>query len=112
MALLYDQVDAIVTKPGGVTISEALWKRIPIFVYSALPGQEQFNQQYLTTQGLVYPITQERPVREQLLSILSDKFKQANGRKRVDSYFDRLERSAWEKIVEISDQNQVEVASH
>lgn len=112
MALLYDQVDAIVTKPGGVTISEALWKRIPIFVYSALPGQEQFNQQYLTTQGLVYPITQERPVREQLLSILSDKFKQANWRKRVDSYFDRLERSAWEKIVEISDQNQVEVASH
>ncbi|MDO0823515.1 MGDG synthase family glycosyltransferase [Desulfosporosinus nitroreducens] len=104
MALLYDQVDAIVTKPGGVTISEALRKRIPIFVYSALPGQEQFNQQYLTTQGLVYPLTQEPSAQEQLLSILSDKFKQANWRKRVDSYFDRLERSACEKIVEISDQ--------
>lgn len=51
--------------------------------------QEQFNQQYLTTQGLVYPISQEHPVREQLHSILSDKFKQANWRKQVDSYFDR-----------------------
>lgn len=112
MALLYDQVDAIVTKPGGVTISEALWKRIPIFVYSALPGQEQFNQQYLTTQGLVHPITLERPVREQLLNILSDKIKQEIWRKRVDSYLDGLERSAWEKIMEISDQNQVGAVSH
>ncbi|WP_206811323.1 MGDG synthase family glycosyltransferase [Paradesulfitobacterium ferrireducens] len=107
MATLYDQAEAIVTKPGGVTISEALRKRIPIFVYSALPGQEQFNQQYLSTRGLVFPITQEYPVQEQLLSILSDNIKQANWRKRVDSYFDRLERSAWEKIMEISDKNQL-----
>ena len=100
------------TKPGGVTISEALWKRIPIFVYSALPGQEQVNLEYLTAQGLVYPITQERPVGEQLLCILSDKIKQANWRKRVDSYLDRLERSPWEKIVEISEKNQVEAVFH
>ncbi len=109
MALLYNQVDAIVTKPGGVTISEALWKKIPIFVYSTLPGQEQFNMQYLTTQGLVYPINRERPVREQLLGILNDNIKHANWRKRVDSYHDRLDRSASDKIVEIINQNQVGV---
>lgn len=47
MALLYDKVDAIVTKPGGVTISEALWKRIPIFVYSALPGKNNLTSNTL-----------------------------------------------------------------
>ena len=34
MNKLYEEVDAIVTKPGGVTISEALRKRLPIFVHS------------------------------------------------------------------------------
>lgn len=112
MALLYNQADAIITKPGGVTISEALWKKIPIFVHSALPGQEQFNQQHLTTQGLVYPISNDRPVPEQLRDILSDKVKQANWRKRVDSYLARLERSAWEKILETSEQNPAKARLH
>lgn len=108
MALLYDQVDAIITKPGGVTISEALWNRKPIFIFSALPGQEKFNLQYLSTCGLVYPITDECPVPEQLLNILNDKFKQAIWRRRVDNYLNEVEVTAYEKIMEILDINQVE----
>ncbi len=55
---LYDKADAILTKPGGVTITECLWKRLPIFVYEALPGQEEYNLAYLKGQGLVFPIDQ------------------------------------------------------
>lgn len=107
MALLYNQVDAIITKPGGVTISEALWNRKPIFVCSALPGQEQINLQSLSARGLVYPITEENlPI--QLLNVLNDKFQQAIWRKRVDSYLNEVDKSAWEKILEILDINQVE----
>ena len=40
---LYSMADAIITKPGGVTISEALKKGLPIFIHSALPGQEEIN---------------------------------------------------------------------
>ncbi|WP_249872323.1 MGDG synthase family glycosyltransferase [Oceanobacillus saliphilus] len=54
MNRLYDQADAIITKPGGVTMSECLWKRIPIFVYEALPGQEEINLNYLKNQGLIF----------------------------------------------------------
>ena len=54
MNLLYDEADAIITKPGGITITECLWKRLPVFVYEALPGQEEFNLNYLSDQGLVY----------------------------------------------------------
>jgi processive 1,2-diacylglycerol beta-glucosyltransferase len=43
MNKLYDQVDFILTKPGGVTISECLYKRLPIFIYDTLPGQEEIN---------------------------------------------------------------------
>ncbi|MDF2066833.1 UDP-glucuronosyltransferase [Bacillus sp. Cr_A10] len=54
MNKLYDKVDAIITKPGGVTISECLFKRIPIFIYHELPGQEEINLQNLKKWGLVY----------------------------------------------------------
>lgn len=47
MNALYDAVDAIISKPGGVTITECLWKRLPIFVYDALPGQEEFNLSFI-----------------------------------------------------------------
>ena len=50
---LYERVDAIVTKPGGITVSEALRKNLPIFVHSALPGQEEVNLRYLTERNLV-----------------------------------------------------------
>src|SRR5699024_6982405 len=41
MSRLYDRMDAILTKPGGVTISESLFQRKPIFIFDALPGQEK-----------------------------------------------------------------------
>jgi processive 1,2-diacylglycerol beta-glucosyltransferase len=44
---LYSICDGIITKPGGVTISESLSKRIPIFVYHTLPGQEEMNLEQL-----------------------------------------------------------------
>ncbi|WP_087972128.1 MGDG synthase family glycosyltransferase [Oceanobacillus rekensis] len=58
MCGLYDMADAIITKPGGVTISECLWKRLPIFVYEALPGQEELNLNYLKSQGLIFHLDQ------------------------------------------------------
>nr|WP_246218357.1 hypothetical protein [Litoribacterium kuwaitense] len=58
MNQLYDQIDGIITKPGGVTISESLYKRKPIFIYHALPGQEVINLQQLKKLGLIYEFNQ------------------------------------------------------
>ncbi|SET55335.1 UDP-N-acetylglucosamine:LPS N-acetylglucosamine transferase [Salinibacillus kushneri] len=52
---LYDSCDGIITKPGGVTISESLFKRVPIFVYHTLPGQEEMNMEQLSQLGLASP---------------------------------------------------------
>lgn len=52
MNQLYEKTDLVITKPGGVTISECLTKRIPIFIYHALPGQEEINLQELLKMGL------------------------------------------------------------
>ncbi len=44
------------TKPGGVTISECLQKRLPVFIYHALPGQEEMNLNLLKERKLVIDI--------------------------------------------------------
>ncbi|MFD1851141.1 glycosyltransferase, partial [Oceanobacillus bengalensis] len=54
MNQLYVEADAMITKPGGVTISECIWRKIPTIVYEALPGQEEFNLNYLIERGLVF----------------------------------------------------------
>lgn len=48
---LMDISDVIITKPGGVTVAEALVKRIPIIIMSPLPGQEERNANFLMNNG-------------------------------------------------------------
>jgi len=56
MNMIYEDVDAVITKPGGVTVSECILKKIPIFIYHALPGQEEINWQVLSTLKIVKPL--------------------------------------------------------
>lgn len=43
--------DLLITKPGGLTCSEALTKGIPMLFYNAIPGQEEENCQYFIDNG-------------------------------------------------------------
>lgn len=53
---LYDRMDAVITKPGGVTMTELIHKRLPIYIDHFLPGPEQENFHYLQARGLVQQI--------------------------------------------------------
>lgn len=41
----------LITKPGALTISEALSVQLPMLLYQAIPGQEEENAAYLTRKG-------------------------------------------------------------
>lgn len=41
----------IVTKPGGLTLSEAIMAQLPVFIYRPVPGQERNNARYLENKG-------------------------------------------------------------
>ena len=43
--------DLIVTKPGGLTSSEALAKRLPMVIVNPIPGQEDRNVEFLLNNG-------------------------------------------------------------
>ncbi len=40
--------DVIITKAGGLTVSEALTKGLPLIIYKPIPGQEEENAAFLT----------------------------------------------------------------
>ncbi len=48
--LLMNAADIIVTKPGGLTSSEALIKELPMVIVNPIPGQEERNSNYLIAQ--------------------------------------------------------------
>jgi processive 1,2-diacylglycerol beta-glucosyltransferase len=44
--------DLLVTKPGGLTVSEALACGIPLAVFDAIPGQEEDNTDFLLNHNM------------------------------------------------------------
>jgi len=49
---MMDDADVIVSKPGGLTTTEALSKKLPMVVPFAIPGQEQENTDFLVEAGV------------------------------------------------------------
>ncbi|MBE3554252.1 MAG: UDP-N-acetylglucosamine 2-epimerase [Thermicanus sp.] len=49
--------DVIVTKPGGLTTSEAIALEVPMILYRPLPGQEEENAQFLLDTGVAVMAT-------------------------------------------------------
>ncbi|MBD5632923.1 MAG: hypothetical protein IAI49_00470 [Candidatus Eremiobacteraeota bacterium] len=60
--------DVLLTKPGGLTSSEALAARVPMILVKPLPGQEERNTRYLVTRHAAVRARGER----QLVAAVSD----------------------------------------
>jgi len=62
--LLMDASDCIVTKPGGLTTSEALAKRLPMIIVNPIPGQEARNREFLLNSGTAVSVNDRCTVEE------------------------------------------------
>jgi len=60
--IMMDAADFIVTKPGGLTVSEAISKRIPIILIDPIPGQEDRNREFLLNNGLAVGVSDTMPI--------------------------------------------------
>lgn len=76
MAELFAITNVFLTKPGGLTVAEALRDRVPMLTTHFLPGQEELNYEYLISKKLMEPIpsplTAENLV-QKTLELLSNK---------------------------------------
>ncbi|MBO0995905.1 MGDG synthase family glycosyltransferase [Bacillus sp. SD088] len=91
MNALYERVDAIITKPGGVTISESLRKGLPIFIHSALPGQEEINLQLLKDRKLILELNPAQPLDTSILSFFQDTSLMAQIQHSIHCYLNEIE---------------------
>ena len=49
--LYMDAADCIVTKPGGLTVTEVMCKELPMILVDPIPGHEERNMEFLTNNG-------------------------------------------------------------
>lgn len=64
--------DLLITKPGGLTITEAIINGLPMLIFPAIPGQEEQNARFLLRNNLAYNLESGDRLKKQLISILSD----------------------------------------
>jgi processive 1,2-diacylglycerol beta-glucosyltransferase len=102
---IYDSVDAIITKPGGVTITEVLNKRIPIFIHDYLPGQEEVNLEFLKEKKLVYLLNSEDPL-EIITNVLKDKQEMNDYLVRLQQYLSSISTCVDESLNTLLKMNQ------
>ena len=65
--------DMIITKAGGITISESLAKELCIIVTNPIPGQEERNVEYLLKKQAIVRAEGPEEVGELVFSLLKDK---------------------------------------
>ncbi|MCL6626286.1 MGDG synthase family glycosyltransferase [Alicyclobacillus shizuokensis] len=58
--------DVVVTKPGGITVAEALAMELPMLLYHPIPGQEVCNGQYVVDLGAARWVTDIQHAAEEL----------------------------------------------
>ena len=70
---LMDEADLIVTKPGGLTATEAIVKNLPMVVPYYIPGQEEENLSYLTLANLAIAVPDVKKVGHTVSFLINNK---------------------------------------
>ncbi len=65
--------DLLVTKPGGLTVSEALACGLPMAVFDAIPGQEEDNADFLATHDMCVRLRKDSDFAGEISSLLREK---------------------------------------
>jgi processive 1,2-diacylglycerol beta-glucosyltransferase len=83
MRWLMAAADLLVTKPGGLTVSEALACGLPMVLVSPIPGQEERNADYLLENGAAVKAATPAALTGKVETLLSDEKRLAEMRRRA-----------------------------
>ena len=68
-----DAADCLISKPGGLTTSEALAKGLPMIIVKPIPGQEERNAEFLLNAGCAMRVSKTCPIDECIFQLFSSK---------------------------------------
>jgi len=94
---LMELSDVIITKPGGLTVSESLVKQIPMIVPYFIPGQEAENLDFLTLVNIAVEVRDVKRI-SKIVTYLMDHPIRVNGMKEEMKYISR--NHSLEKVTE------------
>ncbi len=78
--------DLIITKPGGLTVSEALACNIPLAVFDAIPGQEEDNANFLLTHNMAVKLEKDLDSGSTIQTLLEDSKRLEDMRNSCESF--------------------------
>jgi processive 1,2-diacylglycerol beta-glucosyltransferase len=70
--IMMDAANCMISKPGGLTVSESMAKGLPMAIVNPIPGQEDRNVEFLLNNGLAMKITKTFPIDEAIYQLLSN----------------------------------------
>lgn len=81
--VMMDAADFIVSKPGGLTTSEAFAKGLPMIVMNPLPGQEDRNTDFLVNSGAVIVVNERYTISDAINQLLGCDWREEHMRESV-----------------------------
>lgn len=64
--------DIIVTKPGGLTVSESIASHLPMAIYKPIPGQEEQNADFLVSKNMAVRLIKGKECTQTVENLLDD----------------------------------------
>ncbi|MGN0498723.1 MAG: glycosyltransferase [Acutalibacteraceae bacterium] len=98
--------DLLITKPGGLTVTEALASCLPMAIFKAYPGQEADNEDYLIRNNMAIQLPKGKKCAPVLERLISDKDKLASMKQSCGDFFKgKSVETIYELIVEACEKN-------
>ncbi len=81
--VMMDAADFMITKPGGLTLSESLAKGVPVILMNPIPGHEDRNREFLVNNGLAMSVSDTCPLDEAVYQFLKNQWRRDNLREGI-----------------------------
>ncbi|MDZ5607160.1 diglucosyl diacylglycerol synthase [Bacillus pseudomycoides] len=84
---LFRITSCMITKPGGITLSEAAALQVPVILYKPVPGQENENAMYFEKKGAALVIREDEDVFAKTKALLEDDMKLLQMKEAMESIY-------------------------
>ncbi|MEI8216034.1 MAG: glycosyltransferase [Eubacteriales bacterium] len=84
--IMMEAADVIISKPGGITTSEALAKDLPMIMANPIPGHEERNAEFFLNNGLGMLVTKTLPLDEAIYYLYRSPNRLKNLKKNIASF--------------------------
>lgn len=78
--------DVIVTKPGGLTVTESIAATLPMAIFKAIPGQEEQNADFLVGKNMAVRLKKDNTCTETITELLKEDGKLTEMKKAIKTF--------------------------